>query len=533
MKVNKSSIKIHHLFQKIILVLIIVSCASKKESAPSALELKDKSDKSKAKSEKQADKNYKKSFVTMVNPYWFKTIKKFQLQSKAGDPQTHMFYDVLPRFEKNKNTLNFIVTTPEGAQYGNDIDLASGQLFVSRKFCKMKDSYKKTVKDIYRPPFSIGVVPRILDQLNTPQKIIVFGDKEYYQEFYKTNYFEARIIGAYVEQVCPIGSCLVAEDWLSRLVLIGIKPDSDKFSDVKNINQLVKKVDWESIVAFIENGQGTNLLAKNTFPGYRMGALIDASQALYFLGENAIILGNDMLNKTRKSCYKLYEYLYRYLNLEQDKFKEEKDKVRKNKLYVGDEQALESEAKRFAQVEKKIDFHQRFIRTFMKYNEEYKTCLKYIYTSNINANHERHWFFSFYNAYHLLHDLGYYYDCSRDNWVTNPYVKKGVRAISVENQFRECTAEDIDKSMQQALMFLENLKNKRRNSYRYVDYDNYPFGTHNKIYSWVKFENKYSACTEDKNNLYFRDKLKSFPKEIRWKKRKRQSVDSKVGEIIE
>jgi hypothetical protein len=273
MKVNKSSIKIHQVLQKIILILIIVSCASKEESAPSALELKNKSDKENSQRESQVDKNYKKSFVTMVKPFWFKTLKKFQLQSKSGDPQTHMFYDVLPRFEKNKNTLNFIVTTPEGSEYGNDIDLASGQLYVNHKYCPTKDSYNKTSKKIDKPPFTIGVIPRIMDQLNTPQKIIVFGDKEYYQEFYKTNYFEARIIGAYIEQVCPVGSCLVAEDWLSRLVLIGVKPDSEKYSEVKNVNQIVKKVDWRQVEAFIENGQGTNLLAKNTFPGYRMGSI--------------------------------------------------------------------------------------------------------------------------------------------------------------------------------------------------------------------------------------------------------------------
>jgi hypothetical protein len=536
MKVIKSSIKIQHLLQKFLILLIIVSCASKstkEESSSKALGLEDNNSK-KSKAEASLDRNYKKSFVTMVKPFWFKTLKKFQLQAKSGEPQPHMFYDVLPRFEKNKNTLNFIVTTPEGASYGHDLDLPSGQLFVNRKFCPMKDSYNKTNKEIYKPPFTLGIVPRIMDQLNTPQKIIVFGDKSYYQEFYQTNFFEARIIGAYIEQTCPIGSCLVPEDWLSRMVLIGVKPDSDKYSKIKNVNELVKVVDWAEVVGFIENGQGSNLLAKNSFPGYRMGALVDASQALYFLGENSIIIGNDKLKETRTSCYKLYEYLYRYLNLDRENFKDnKKNKVKKNKIYVGDEKASQKAAKDFVAIEKTIDFNQRFIRTFVKYNEEYKTCLNYIYTSNINTNHERHWFFSFYNAYHLLHDLGYYYDCSRENWVTNPYVAKGKRAVSVENQFRDCTAEDIDRSMQQAVLFLDNLKNKRRKSYRYVDYDNYPFGTHNKIYNWVKFDNKYAACTEDKNNLYFRDKLRSFPKEIKWKKRIKKSIDSNVGEIIE
>lgn len=516
MKENKSSIKIQLLLKKIIILSLIVGCSLKNKD--SALD----------------DDNYKKSFITSINPYWFKTLKRFQLQEKTGEPQTHLFYDVLPAFEKDKTTMNFIVTTPEGSEYGYDIDVASGQLFVNRKFCKHEDKFERTPKEVYLPPFTTGIIPRLYDQLNTPQKIIVFGNKGYYQQFFRSNYFEAKIVGAYVEQYCPVGSCVSNDEWLSRMVLIGVQPDSKKFGRIKNIDQLVKLVDWDRVVAFVENGTGSNLTGEDSFPAYRMGALIDASQALYFMGSNSVLIGNDQLKKTRLSCYKLYDYIYRYLNLKKEDFiKEQKNEVQKNVLYIGDEIKENSDLTQFKQIEKTLDFHQRFFRTFIKYHEQYKTCIKYIYPSNLNEDQDRHWFFAYYSAFHLLHDLGYYYECSRGGWVSNPYVEKGKRAISVENIFRACSGSEIDKAFQTSVLFLNNLKDKRRMSYRYIDYDNYPYGTHEKIYGWVKFDNKYLSCNLDKNELFFRDKLNSFPKDIRWKKRQEESKKTKIGDIIE
>ena len=36
---------------------------------------------------------------------------------------------------------------------------------------------------IYLPPFTVGFVPRMLDQLGKPQKVIVFGQAESFQKF--------------------------------------------------------------------------------------------------------------------------------------------------------------------------------------------------------------------------------------------------------------------------------------------------------------------------------------------------------------
>lgn len=516
MKENKSSIKIQLLMQKIIIVFVLVGCSMKNNDGVIG------------------DDNYKKSFITSIKPYWFKTLKRFQLQDKESGPQVNLFYDVLPAFEKNKNTLNFIVTTPQGSEYGYDLDVASGQLFVNRKFCKHDDKYQKTPKEIYKPPFTTGVVPRLFDQLNTPQKIIVFGNTNYYSQFFRSNYFEAKIIGAYIEQYCPIGTCIEGSDWLSRMVLIGVQPDSKKFGKIKNVSQLVPMVEWDSVVGFIENGTGTNLFGDDTFPAYRMGALIDASQALYFLGANSVILGNEQLKKTRMSCYKLYDYIYRYLNLNKQQFiDQEANAVKKNKLYVGDEIKEKADLTKFKQIEKTLDFHQRFFKTFIKYHAQYKTCMNYVYPSNVNDDQNRHWFFAHYSAFHLLHDLGYHYECGRGSWVTNPYVAKGKRAISIENEFRGCSGSDIDKAMQLSILYLNNLKDKRRTSYRYITYDNYPFGTHEKIYNWVKYDNKFLTCNKDQNKLFFRDKLRSFPKEVRWQNKSKVKKKAKPGDIIE
>ena len=516
MKENKSSIKIQLLIKKIIFLLIIGGCSFGKKDS------------------RIGDSDYKKSFVTSVSPYWFKTLERYQLQDNGGLPQANLFFDVLPAFEKNKNTLNFIVTTPQGSEYGYELDVASGQLFVNRQFCKHNDKYERTPKTIYKPPYTMGIVPRLYDQLNTPQKIIVFGSPDYYSQFFRSNFFEAKIVGAYIEQYCEIGSCVSADDWLSRLVLIGVQPDSKKFGKVKNVTELVPMVEWDEVVAFIENGNGSNLFGEDVFPAYRMGALIDASQALYFLGENSVILGNEQLKKTRLSCYKLYDYIYRYLNLKKEQFtKSDQETSQENRLLVGNEQFQSVQVNQFKQIEKSLNFHQRFFRTFMKYHEQYKTCVKYVYPSNVNDDQDRHWFFAHYSAFHLLHDLGYYYECGRGGWVTNPLIEPGKRAISVKNQFRGCSGAQVDKAFRQSVILLNNLKDKRRTSYRYITYDNYPFGTHEKIYNWVKHDNKFLECTEDKNNLFFRDKLRSFPKEVRWKNKSKEDRKARPGDIIE
>ena len=200
-------------------------------------------------------KEYAVSLVAGINARWFKQPKKFSLEGDNGEVPKHFFFDVNPDISMEKKTLNFVVSTPQGSPYAYEIDLVSGQHFMNHEYCETSDAWDIFQAKVEKPPYTIAIVPRVFDQLGEPQKIIVFGSEKYYQENFKTNFFDGRIIGGFIEQVCQKGACLEQNQWNSRLVLIAVEPNNDKFSKVNNIDELKTIVDWPEVKAFAENGQ--------------------------------------------------------------------------------------------------------------------------------------------------------------------------------------------------------------------------------------------------------------------------------------
>ncbi|MEX1099743.1 MAG: hypothetical protein WEB87_04915, partial [Bacteriovoracaceae bacterium] len=329
-------------------------------------------------------------------------------------------------------------------------------------------------------PFTTGIVPRVLDQLNLPQKIIVFGQDGYYQKHFKSNYFDARIIGAYVERICPQRGCADKNSWLSRLALVGVQKDNKKYQNVHSVEDLKKIVDWKKTKAFIENS-GMNSVGGRLYPAFQMGAIVDASQAFYFLKENSHFFNNDDLKKMRIGCYKLYDHLWRNYS--------------------------KSDAS---------SFYAQFRENFLKYHKQYNTCSKYIYPSSINDDPKRHWFFVYLTGFHRMNKLGYFYDCSKGAWTSNPVLEGGKRAVSMKERFKYCSARHVNEAMKKMPRYLEVLKERSRNTYRYIDYDNSSWGAHSKLYSWVKHDNKVLTCSKDKDGNHFKIKLPTFPKDVKW-----------------
>jgi len=454
-------------------------------------------------------KDYAESLVSSIPARWFETVDRFSLKDSKGAPIPHLFFDTFARVNPKEKTLNFIALTPEGHPTEQGLDLASGQLYLKRKYCVQSDAWNRYEGEINLPPFTMGVVPRVLDQLNTPQKIIVFGQGGYYRKYFKRNFFDARVVGAYVEQTCPHGACVTKGSWLSRLVLIGVQKENKTYQSVKNVEDLKKLVDWPKIRAFIENGQGHNLIVEKFYPAVRMGAVVDASQAFRFLKDYSHFFTNLKLKQMRIGCYKMYDYLWKDFSIglaqRNGKAKEKKELKDKNIIFV------EGEEKN-----KTSGFHKRFYKNFKRYHERYKTCSKYILPSSVNANPDRHWFFSFLTGYHKLHELGYFYDCKRGGWASNPYISKKEQVVPLDEQFRSCGEASFNRAMKTLPHFLNTLKERSKDSYRYVDYDNRAFGTHSKIYSWLEHDNKILSCSKDEKGEFFKHKLPTFPKDIRW-----------------
>ncbi len=457
------------------------------------------------------NQNYADSFVSSIQPKWFAKPKRFSLVTSAKEPSIHRFFDVKPFRSIEQKTINVVVTTPEGSEFINQIDLSSGQIFTDKKVCSQDDEYKKYNSSVGKPNFSIGVLPRVLDQLNLPQKVIIFGAKDYISKHYKTNYFDVRVVGGYIEQICPHGGCFDADKWLSRLVLVGVQNNNPEFKKIKSIVDIQKKYEWDYSVAFIQNGEGKNIISDKFFPRKRMGAIVSSAQALSFLNRNSTIFTIDKLKEMRRSCYKLYDFLWKDLS-----YVNAGSKVAKTKKEIRQKALLLQEKKK--EGIRDLSFSRRFIHNFKKFNEQYKTCVKYVYPSNINDDAKRHWFFSYLTAFHKLHELGYAFSCQSKSWNINPLIAKNKRVQSLQDQFRNCSGNDLDSAFEYAPVLLDNLRKKNKLSYRYIDYDKGSSGTHMKIYNWTKVSGAKLSCSdEDDMNFGFNKSI--FPKDIRWEKR--------------
>jgi hypothetical protein len=111
--------------------------------------------------------------VTTFPNRWFKVNEKHTLVDQAGIPQSHMLFDTTPEFSGNE--VNVVITIPKNSQHAYLIDLNSGQRFYGHTFCKQKDIWSEYKSSLHRPSFSVGYIPRVLDQLGEPQKVIVWS----------------------------------------------------------------------------------------------------------------------------------------------------------------------------------------------------------------------------------------------------------------------------------------------------------------------------------------------------------------------
>lgn len=424
-------------------------------------------------------KDFVETLVASIEPAWFSKAPEFALTGPHGNPVPHMFFDIDPNLNIKGKTLNFVVVTPQNFPIERKLDLASGQLVSSRMYCQKSDSWKRYKGSIGLPPFTSGVVPRTLDQLNSPQKIIIFGQDGYYQQYSLSNFFDARVVGGLIEQVCPSRGCVEDKSWLSRLVLVGVQRENEDFEGVKTLGELKKKVDWNLVKAFIGNGRGENNVGGRYYPAYRMGAEVNASQALAFLEKNSQVFSPKKFLKLASGCRKLYEHIYEDL--------------------------------------KQGPFEKAFRENLKKYGERAVTCQKYVYPFSVNESRDKHWLFTYVLGYFKLFDMGHRYDCSRKFWTTNPKMSSGKRMFGPEKAFKGCSKRDLDQAMSTLVRYLEVLKESDRDTLRYIAYDGRSYGTHKKIYGWVDMDNKAQQCANDSKAESFKHDLPTFPEDVDWK----------------
>src|SRR5690606_8699326 len=103
--------------------------------------------------------------------------REHALEDKDG-PKKHLFFDPASTINWSDGTVKFVSLTPSDSQYSFSVDLASGQPYVKHQYCEQKDIFGDYKGKVNRPSYVQGFIPKVLDQLGEPQKIIYFSQNK-------------------------------------------------------------------------------------------------------------------------------------------------------------------------------------------------------------------------------------------------------------------------------------------------------------------------------------------------------------------
>jgi hypothetical protein len=458
----------------------------------------------------RSDKFKANELLSPMKNDWFASNPEHALHDQQGKPQPHHFFDVNPELSKNDIYVNAVVVTPEGSDHSYQLDIPSGQRYYSHSYCPQSDIWGQYSGSISKPTFSIGVIPRLLDQLGEPQKVIIFGGEKVYAKLADFHEHRIKLVGAVIEQACPEGNCLGKDNWISRMVFVAVAVENKKFENVKDIADLQKKIDWAQTKAVLENIDGRNGGGANSYPAIRMGNFIKLSEAMDYYKKRSIYLSEKESEKIRSGCQALYDKLWNDVGVEQAE-----DKPAKTIEELNAKVKLITELKK---KRKPVGFSARLRAFTEKYYFEYTTCQKFVYAGNVNQNRDEFWFLSYMGMFYRLHKDGYYFKCSIQSWSKNNLNNVGKPTYDIKTGLHDCKDKDFDRAMDYLPNFLTGLKTNEPTFYKFVDYDTHTFGTHQKLYSWVKVKSKKYDCNGDPNPG-IKKELKVFPDEVSWKTR--------------
>ena len=448
-----------------------------------------------------------------VSPFWF-TGQTANLDGFSNTDNIHIFLDYEPFINMEDNSVNFVVTTPVEGKNAYDIDLVSGKRYYQYPYCSQKDVWKEYDREIYLPPFTQGIIPRVLDQLGQPQRIIVFGNDEFFKMDHADFAHRVQIVGAYVEELCHQGNCMMDDSWQKRVVLVGVDPRDRKFSDVLEFSQLKKRINWQEAKAFLENGRGRNFEGAKEFPAIRVIGEIKPGFALRYMLARSHLFQEDELQKIKKTCLKLYDYIWTYAGKMKKKVSAEARMLEKMKK---DTNADVLSGVKIKQKFVKETFSQRYVEILTKYGNEALTCFEFVRPNRLRLQPERFWFLTYISAFMKLQRLGYYYNCSRKSWRYNYVMSNGKRKFDPRQELKLCTEKDLNKAFTQLPEFIRQLRLAGREHFRFVEYDNSARGTHAKMYSWVPVGYKKLKCTKTQAKLTRKSPI--LPLDVEWKKR--------------
>lgn len=456
--------------------------------------------------------------VNVSHNRWFSTNLHHAIILPGGEVASHDLMDFSPQFQEGNKIVNVSIFIPHGSNHSYSIDLASGQKFYSHSYCVQKDVWNNSNDKIFRPPFSVAVIPRVLDQLGDPQKVLVWSKRKIIKDIFAHNFFKVKLLGAYLEKSCADGNCLGKSNWLSRLVFVAVDMEDKHYSKIDTLEEFKKFVDWERTTTILANLDGRNVLGDMIYPATKIGSLIDFDSSFEYFKKWSIFLEDAELKKIQKGCHILYEKLWSDVGEERPE-----DRPAKNIKEMKEKFKLTAELRK---KKMPVGFARRLVDFTKKYFNEIATCERFVYHGNYNENSEKFWFLSYMGIFFKLHKDGHYFDCANRNWQKNILNEIGKSIYDIRKQIERCTEQDIDLAMSYLPNYLKKLK-VEKSFYRFIDYDNHPYGTHKKLYSWVKVNHVHMGCENDPNIKMY-ENFKIIPEEVAWKKRFSKDLAEKL-----
>lgn len=451
------------------------------------------------------------------------TNREYVWQTISGEQQSNYFFDITNKFDFEKKLINAIVLSPAGSENQYKLDLQTGQRYFDHEWCSTNDAWKKYSGNLGKIPFSIGVIPGALDLLGAPQRVLIFGGAEKYKTLQDQNYFQVRLVGSVIQQVCVEGNCLGKKNWPSRLVLLAVDPEDDKFKNVQTAQELKEKINFPQIKAFIENLEGINTLGSKEFPAASTGDFIDFSSTANFQKKYALSITQEEREKMVKSCHAIYDKAWSdvgvktIFDMPSETTEELKEKIKVRAEWKKDRIPVE--------------FHERFRAYTAKYASHFVTCMKFVRFPSVNEAPEKFWFLSDIGIFYLLHSEGHYYDCSRKSWTRNALNNRGELVYNIKDGIYDCSTRDIDQAFNYLGSYLVGLRNSNKFYYRFLDYDSHTHGTHAKIYGWIKYRRFESSCSS-KVNEQVMQKSQVMPQDHKWEPRYLQEGKSSDLDVI-
>lgn len=474
---------------------------------------------------------------------WFNTDKQFSYRSSMGEIPFHPFFDASPKNKNySENELNVFILTHRDSKFHYEFDLASGSPYLKRTFCPHKDSWARYSSKLETLPFNVGLVPRSLDQLAAPQKVYIFGNSPE-GKVTDSVIYPVRVVGGVVEQYCRNFPCSLRDEWVSRLVYIAVFNDDDNFKSVVDLDGLKRKIDWSNARAVMENYLGAGHNEDKILPAYRVLNEVSLNNVLDFSSKNNHHFTANSAKALQKSCHALYDYIWNNASelypdgkktpskkMQEKKIQDEKfekdlpvaSKLQGNVLMF-EQKEKPSEVEKI--MNKRFSNFSSFFRHFYNHHRsKYLTCEKFIQSSSITDNFERHWFFAYFLNYFHLEEVGLIYNCNNEAWIDNPLLQSGKRLYDNKKMLSSCSTESLDLAMIRGITAMTSRQRSGLSYYKYIEYDSGAGHSHEKIYRWIYESGKRLSCEDNKSQSI-------FPEDVNWQPFHKKSQLDKSGYI--